>query len=109
MGERIKNIISYFKGLPYKILSSPLSFVKAFGYVMVFSCVYYLVLSLQSVYLSYQADMSIKNMMRLEVFIPIVIGAAMVSMIEKMGKLWVDKNKNNIPDAFEPEEFEKEE
>ncbi len=94
------------KGLPFKLIGSPLSFIRTFGYIMIFTCILYLVLILQSVYLKYEPDLSFKSMMRLEVFIPIVIGASAVSMIEKMGKLWVDKNKNNIPDAFEEKDGE---
>ncbi len=103
MGTKIKNLINYVKGLP-AIIGSPLSFVRAFGYLIVFTCLFYLLLMIQAIYFGYQEELSFKGMMRLEVFIPIIIGAGAVSSVEKVSKLWIDKNHNQIPDALEEEE-----
>ena len=95
------------KGLPFKLIGSPLTFVRIFGNLIIFTCLFYLVLLIQSIYFGYESDLSFKGMMRLEIFIPIIIGAGAISSVEKVSKLWIDKNHNNIPDELEEEEVKK--
>lgn len=104
MLAKLKNLLNYMKGLPFKLIGSPLTFVRIFGNLIIFACLFYLVLLIQSIYFGYESDLSFKGMMRLEVFIPIIIGAGAVSSVEKVSKLWIDKNKNDIPDVLEGED-----
>lgn len=109
MLDKIKKIYTTLKGTvpAIKLSGSPSGFVRTFATIMIFSILLYLSLFILAVFADYKVELVLKSLIRLEVFIPIIAGAAVVTAVSSIGKLLIDKNKNGIPDAFEDEEGKK--